>query len=98
MGIHTMAGVLLSGRTFGYRDRLVQKEDDVNTWSRSRQTWSRSLKLSGTLWGLTGDKHCPQPPDSYLWKTFSFLGLPLVPKGTFNQRSEKMQKQGKTVK
>ena len=38
------------------------------------------------------------PLASYLWKNFSLLSLPLVPKDKSNQRSEKMQKQSKTVK
>ena len=31
-------------------------------------------------------------------KNLSFLGLPQIPKNKFNQRSEKMQKERKTVK
>ena len=40
---------------------------------------------------------CPTPA-SCLLKNFSLLGLPQVPKSKFNQRSEKMQKDRKTVK
>ena len=42
--------------------------------------------------GLSWDGHtlsqCP-PPDFCLWKNFSFLSLPWVPKNTFNQRDLK---------
>ena len=37
-------------------------------------------------------------PASCLQKNISLLGLPQVPKNTFNQRNEKMQKEKKTAK
>ena len=57
------------------------------------------LKKAGEP-GFTGTEPqhpCP-PPAPCLWKNFSLLDLPQVLKSTFNQRSEKMQKERKTVK
>ena len=52
--------------------------------------------------GLSGQRAPPPPPcpppDLCLQRNFSLLDLPEVPKTKFNQRTEKMQKERKTVK
>ena len=54
------------------------------------------LKLSRTLWDLPMDRTLDSP--ACLLFIENLLVLSQVPKNTFNQRSEKMQKQRKTVK
>ena len=58
------------------------------------------LKPSRSFLGtdLTSPSPYPMSTDSCLQKSFSPLGLPLVPKRKYNQRNEKMHKQRKTVK
>ena len=50
--------------------------------------------------GASGDRHhppCP-PPTSCLYRNFSLLGTPLVPKNKYHQRSEKCSKKGKQAR
>ena len=50
--------------------------------------------------GASGDRHhppCP-PPASCLYRNFSLLGTPLVPKNKYHQRSEKCSKKGKQAR
>ena len=66
-------------------------------WISSTETERTSRVFPGTD-TLPSHLHPAISPASSLQKSFSLLGLPQVPKSTFNQRSEKMQKQRKAVK
>ena len=67
--------------------KCIKRTDIVTKQNPVGPSWDRPLPLP----------LCP-PPASYLYKNVSLLGLAQVPKNKFNQRSEKRQKQRKTVK